>query len=51
MDVENEDISEADVLVMATDGLWDVVTNEKVAEIVDNGLKLYQDADEVKNKK
>lgn len=45
LDVEHEAISEADVLVMATDGLWDVVSNEKVAEIVHNGLKLYEEAE------
>ena len=50
LDVENEDISEADVLVMATDGLWDVVSNDKVAEVVDNGLKLYEDADEARKR-
>ena len=40
LDVENEDISESDVLVMATDGLWDVVSNERVAEIINNGMVL-----------
>lgn len=50
LDVENEDISETDCLVMATDGLWDVIANEKVAEIVSNGLRLYEDADEVRRK-
>ncbi|XP_059085259.1 protein phosphatase 1H-like [Tigriopus californicus] len=50
LDVEHEAISEADVLVMATDGLWDVVSNEKVAEVVHNGLKLYEEADEERQK-
>ena len=40
LDVENEDINDSDVLVMATDGLWDVVTNERVAEIVHNGINI-----------
>ena len=40
LDVENEDISESDVLVMATDGLWDVVSNDRVAEIINNGMVL-----------
>ncbi len=40
LDVENEEVTEADVLVMATDGLWDVVSNERVSEIVDKGLRL-----------
>ncbi len=38
--MENEEVTEADVLVMATDGLWDVVSNERVSEIVDKGLRL-----------
>lgn len=39
LDIENETIGESDVLVMATDGLWDVVTNERVAEVVESGDK------------
>ena len=50
LDVEGEDIGEADALVMATDGLWDVVANEKVAEIVDAGLAAYEEADESRKK-
>ena len=38
LDIENESIGDSDVLVMATDGLWDVVTNERVAEIVESGM-------------
>lgn len=38
LDVEQEEITDADVLVMATDGLWDVLSNERVADIVHNGL-------------
>ena len=37
LDIENEAIGEYDVLVMATDGLWDVVSNERVAEVVESG--------------
>ena len=40
LDIENEEVTEADVLIMATDGLWDVVSNSKVAQIVDNGIRL-----------
>lgn len=40
LDIENEDVTESDVLIMATDGLWDVVSNAKVAQIVDNGIRL-----------
>ena len=41
LDVENEDINESDVLVMATDGLWDVVSNERVADIIHNGMVIH----------
>ena len=44
LDVENEDISESDVLVMATDGLWDVVSNERVADIINNGIVLQAES-------
>ena len=50
LDVENEEVTEADVLVMATDGLWDVVSNDRVAQIVDNGLRLTQNSEEVRQK-
>ena len=40
LDIENETVTENDVLIMATDGLWDVVSNERVASIVDKGLKM-----------
>ena len=33
LDIENETVTENDVLIMATDGLWDVVSNERVASI------------------
>ncbi len=46
LDVEGEDIGEGDVLVMATDGLWDVVANDKVAQVVDAGLTAYEGAGE-----
>ena len=42
LDIENETVTENDVLIMATDGLWDVVSNERVASIVDKGLKMSQ---------
>jgi len=46
LDLESENVGDADVLVMATDGLWDVVSNDRVAEIVHAGLVTYEDADE-----
>ncbi|KAG8183095.1 hypothetical protein JTE90_010918 [Oedothorax gibbosus] len=33
-----EDLTDADVLVMGTDGLWDVTTNERAAEVVQKSL-------------
>ncbi len=50
LDVEGEEVTESDALVMATDGLWDVVANERVAEVVDAGLAAYEDADEARKK-
>ncbi len=50
LDVEREAVTDADVLIMATDGLWDVVSNEAVAEVVASGLKLYEDADDSRKK-
>ena len=29
LDIENEEVTESDVLIMATDGLWDVVSNSR----------------------
>ncbi|CAN8018840.1 hypothetical protein HPB47_022400 [Ixodes persulcatus] len=37
-DVNSEELTEGDVLVMGTDGLWDVMANEKAAEIVQKSL-------------
>lgn len=33
-DFASHDIKEDDALVMATDGLWDILSNEEVAQIV-----------------
>lgn len=33
-----EELTDADVLVMGTDGLWDVTTNEKAADVVQKSL-------------
>jgi protein phosphatase 1H len=41
LDVENEEVTGDDVLVLATDGLWDVVSNEEVASIVQRGLATW----------
>lgn len=36
-----EDWSESDVLIMGTDGLWDVTSNDKVAEIVTKSFRQF----------
>jgi len=43
LDVDTENITSDDVLVLATDGLWDVVSNEEVAAIVGRGLQAWDD--------
>ncbi|XP_046405295.1 protein phosphatase 1H [Ischnura elegans] len=37
-DIENESVTDSDVLIMGTDGLWDVTDNEKATEIVKKSL-------------
>ncbi|XP_071442574.1 protein phosphatase 1H [Hetaerina americana] len=37
-DIENESVTDSDVLIMGTDGLWDVTNNEKATEIVKKSL-------------
>jgi len=41
LDIENETVTADDVLVLATDGLWDVVSNDEVAQIVQRGLSTW----------
>lgn len=41
LDIENETVTSDDVLVLATDGLWDVVSNDEVAQIVQRGLSTW----------
>ncbi len=41
MDIENEKVTAEDILVLATDGLWDVVSNEDVATTVQRGLAAW----------
>jgi len=41
LDVETETVTTDDVLVLGTDGLWDVVSNEEVAAIVQRGLQAW----------
>lgn len=39
--VAQPDLTDGDVLVMATDGLWDVTSNERVAQIVAKSLTQF----------
>lgn len=41
VDIEKEAIYDTDVLVMGTDGLWDVTSNERVAESVQRSLEQF----------
>lgn len=34
LDLDQLELQEDDVIVMATDGLWDVLSNEQVAQLV-----------------
>ena len=45
MDLEKELIYDTDVLVMGTDGLWDVSSNERVAEVVARCLEQFPGED------
>jgi serine/threonine protein phosphatase PrpC len=38
LDIQEEQIKDSDVLIMGTDGLWDVTSNEKAVEIVQRSL-------------
>ncbi|XP_043224176.1 uncharacterized protein LOC122382641 [Amphibalanus amphitrite] len=38
---EEAAVTESDVLVMATDGLWDVVSNQRMAELVERALSHF----------
>ena len=50
MDLEQEAVTESDVLVMATDGLWDVISNERAAELVEQSLAAFP-ADDVSKRR
>ena len=38
---EDESLTDSDVLIMGTDGLWDVTPNSKAAEIVQKSLEHF----------
>jgi len=46
VDLEKETIYDTDVLVMGTDGLWDVSNNERVADVANNSLEHFPPDDE-----
>ena len=48
VDLEKETIYDTDVLVMGTDGLWDVSNNDKVADVVHNSLEQFPSSDEAR---
>lgn len=48
MDIEKEAIYDTDVLVMGTDGLWDVTSNERVAETVQRSLEQFPIEDDAR---
>lgn len=49
--LENDDnLTSEDVLIMGSDGLWDVTSNEEAAEIVKNSFDLFPDNEESRSK-
>lgn len=48
--IEAHSINDTDVLVMGTDGLWDVTNNEKTAEIIQNSLTNFPFGDQENSK-
>ncbi|KAK3932594.1 Protein phosphatase 1H [Frankliniella fusca] len=48
--IEAHNINESDVLVMGTDGLWDVTSNERTAEIVQHSLHNFPFGDKANAK-
>lgn len=43
LNISDMDLSEYDILVMGTDGLWDVTSNEKAAEITNSLFTQFMD--------
>lgn len=51
LDLEQaEDLAPEDVLIMGSDGLWDVTCNEEAAEIVKRSFELFSDNEESRSK-
>jgi protein phosphatase 1H len=45
-DVANEDVQDTDVIIMGTDGLWDVTSNDQAADVVSKALNHFPSDDE-----
>ena len=45
-DVANEELQDSDVIIMGTDGLWDVTSNEVAADVVEKALNHFPAEDE-----
>ena len=41
----DETLTDSDVIIMGTDGLWDVTSNEKAAQVVQSALDHFPDTD------
>ena len=50
VELEEQAVTESDVLVMATDGLWDVISNQRAAELVEQSLEAFP-ADDVSTRR
>jgi protein phosphatase 1H len=48
-ELQGRGLSEDDVLIMGTDGLWDVTTNKKAAEIVKASLKQFDSTERARS--
>lgn len=46
----DETLTAEDVLIMGTDGLWDVISNQEAANIVKNSFELFPDSEESRSK-
>lgn len=49
-DLTTADLTDGDVLILATDGLWDITTNEKAVSVVTKSLSHFPAEDHDKYK-
>lgn len=40
-DIESAELTDGDVLVLATDGLWDIISNERAVAMVGKSLSHF----------